>query len=381
MVNQLTIQLNTMQQQQAQERAATQQQIQMLQQRLSSFTPTSEGSPAGSPTDPPVNQSTNLPAENRVAKKKPTLPDPPRFNGIRKRFRTWELEMRNKLDIDGPAIGSPSDQFAYVFSRLEEGPQAMAAAYFKNGGHDGTRNPSRFLDYLETCYGDPNLEKGALGRLGDMTQGDKESFATFLPRFERELADSGGATWADAVKINYLSRALNKEMSDRLVAQLNLPRDYPGYVNSLQTLGANIDNMRRHKKFRALPHTPPSDHIATKSRSQPLVTEPAVDSMDWEPTRISQAIHKANEKLKGRRAKWVDQAEIDRRKSEGRCLRCGRTGCRVNKCPLLPAKRPEPSNGTKVARSKPVLKAEVEDENGESDLSPSDQSENESLKE
>ncbi|KAM7208834.1 hypothetical protein V8F06_014924 [Rhypophila decipiens] len=84
--------------------------------------------------------------------------------------------------------------------------------------------------------------------------------------------------------------------------------------------------------------------------------------MDWEPTRISQAIHKANEKLKGKRAKWVDQEEIDRRKSEGRCLRCGRTGCRVNKCPLLPARRPDLSNGTKIARSRPVLKAEVEDE-------------------
>ncbi|KAM7209594.1 hypothetical protein V8F06_014857, partial [Rhypophila decipiens] len=104
MMNELTVQLNTMQQQQAQERAATQQQIQQLQQKFSSSTPTSGGLPASTPTNPPADQSTGAPAESRATKKKPTLPDPPRFNGNRKRFRTWELEMRNKLDIDGPAI-------------------------------------------------------------------------------------------------------------------------------------------------------------------------------------------------------------------------------------------------------------------------------------
>ncbi|KAK3329168.1 hypothetical protein B0H66DRAFT_609858 [Apodospora peruviana] len=212
----------------------------------------------------------------------------------------------------------------------------MAAAYVKSGGPDGARNPSRFIDYLGTCYGNPNLKKKALGRLGGIIQGDEESFAAFLPKFERELVDSGGA---------------------------------------------NIDNMRRHKKSRTPPYIPPFDHTATKSRNQPPVAEPAVDNMDWEPTRISQAIHKANEKLKGKRAKWVDQAEIDRRKSEGRCLRCGRTGCRVNKRPLLPARRPELSNKTKVARFRPVLKAEVEDEEKGLGQSLSEQSEDESAKE
>lgn len=66
-------------------------------------------------------------------KKKPTLPDPPRFNGLRKKFRAWELEMRSKLRVDGTAIGSPADRFAYIYARLEETPQAMAAVFFFKG--------------------------------------------------------------------------------------------------------------------------------------------------------------------------------------------------------------------------------------------------------
>lgn len=101
-----------------------------------------------------------------------------------------------------------------------------------------------------------------------------------------------------------------------------------------------------------------------------------MDEMDREPTKISQAILKANEELKGKRAKWVDQDEIARRKEEGRCLRCGRTGCRVAKCPLLPPRRPRLLE-TGVKRFKPVTKAEIEEEDEGADQSSSDQSDGE----
>ncbi|KAK4443233.1 hypothetical protein QBC34DRAFT_257514, partial [Podospora aff. communis PSN243] len=58
-------------------------------------------------------------------------------------------------------------------------------------------DPEDFLTCLSTCYGDPNAEQKALGRLESMTQGNQESLATFIPRFEKELADGGGAVWSD----------------------------------------------------------------------------------------------------------------------------------------------------------------------------------------
>jgi len=47
-----------------------------------------------------------------------------------------------------------------------------------------------------------------------------------------------------------------------------------------------------------------------------------------------------------------------RRMKEKRCLRCGRDGCWISECPLLPAKRPRPP--ARVKKSRPRL-PEVED--------------------
>lgn len=340
-----------------------------------------------SPTNPPPSGSPSVPENSPAAinttndattRRKPSLPDPPRFTGLRRRFRAWELEMRSKLQVDGPAIGPPFYQFAYIYSRLDETPQALAATFFAQGGSRQAYDPADFLSYLATCYGDPNAEQKALGRLESMTQGEQESLAMFIPKFEKELADSGGAAWSDAVKINHLKRTINDALRTELAGQLNLPRDYSGFVNALQGLDANLEELRHHlrrKKTRAKIQLPLPNRREATPKTQPG-TNATMDEMDWEPTRISQAILKANEELKGKRAKWVDQDEIARRKEEGRCLRCGRTGCRVAKCPLLPPRRPRQLE-TSVKRFKPVTKAEIEEEDEGADQSSSDQSDGE----
>ena len=85
----------------------------------------------------------------------------------------------------------------------------MTTTFAESGGPGRAFNPDAFLTYLSACYGDPNLKQRALGRLTDLRQGDKESFAAFLPRFEKELTDSGGSTWPDDVQINHLRSSLN----------------------------------------------------------------------------------------------------------------------------------------------------------------------------
>ena len=39
-------------------------------------------------------------------KPKPSLPNPPKFDGNRQKFRVWELEMKEKLHNDSEAIGT-----------------------------------------------------------------------------------------------------------------------------------------------------------------------------------------------------------------------------------------------------------------------------------
>lgn len=112
----------------------------------------------------------------------------------------------------------------------------------ERGGRDATHNADEYLAYLNDCYGDPNAQARAVDRLRTMRQKTTDSFTTFLPRFEKELADSGGREWSDAVRINYLEGALNMRMQDRLVSCLTLLDNYPAYVRMLQTLGSKIDS-------------------------------------------------------------------------------------------------------------------------------------------
>ncbi|KJZ68663.1 hypothetical protein HIM_11948 [Hirsutella minnesotensis 3608] len=226
-------------------------------------------------------------SEQKPAKRKPTLPDPQRFDGTRKKFRAWQLEMQSKLRVDGVAIGSPADQFAYIYARLDQIPQSMAAAFFERGGPDGRFDPDLFMQYLVSCYADPNAEQRALTRLETMRQGPKESFAAFLPKFEKELAESGGATWADSVRINTLKRVINQELRTHLAGQLNLPREYPAFVNALQNLGANLEDLRfynQHTNNKSLDVKSPSKDRPQGQKLRSPTPSPG-EPMDWEPVK------------------------------------------------------------------------------------------------
>jgi hypothetical protein len=382
MMAQVIEQMTNIQAEQANEREANRLQIRALQENLASLHTTPTTTPgASTPLPQPELKVTPPSPPAQAKKKKPTLPDPARFDGNRKEFPAWILEMENKLETDGETIGGQKDQFSYIFSRLEKGAKSMTTSYAKCGGPGGTFNPDAFLKYLDACYGDPNLKQRALGRLADLRQGDKESFATFLPKFERELADSGGATWPADVQISYLRRSLNTGMKKLLLGQRGMPTDYLGYVRALQELGTNLDQERySSQKDR---HTPQANSPAP-AQGPPKAEQastPPQDTMDWEPTKISKAVQRQNKELAGKRAKWVDEKEQELRRKEDRCFRCGRPQCRIKKCPLRPARRPTPSARAQVKKSHPMLPAVEDLVDSDSDTSGQAESEGEELKE
>jgi hypothetical protein len=351
---------------QTQEREATQAHIKALQETIASLqaTPTTTPQSSTPPTFPAV--TITPPSPPSQTRKKMILPDPPRFDGVRKKYRNWRLEMEGKLRTDGSLLGTAADQFTYIYSRLGDSPQSTAAAFYESGGPGGARNPTSFLQYLTTTYEDPNVAQHALNNLDDMTQGKTESFAAFYPRFEKQLADAGGAIWHDVVQINYLRKALNDEMKDLLVPMLHLPGDYPGFVRELHNLGANVDSRRatRRRAGRKPPYPPRAntspDQGAAKRRNYEYTATPSQDVMDWEPTKISKAVQSQNKELAGKRAKWADEKEMALRRREKRCLRCGREGCWITECPLLPPKRPDSHSRARVKKSRPKL-PKVED--------------------
>ncbi|KAF6783740.1 pol-like protein [Colletotrichum sojae] len=175
------------------------------------------------PATPPV-----IP-DNTVPRRKP-LPDPPKFSGKRREYPAWAQQMRDKLTIDSYFLPTNEERWYYINSRLDTDPQQVVATFYAAGGDDGTKNPDYFLKYLDRTYREAKPEAQAIAQLKTLRQRDNERLATFLPRFERTLADAGGYAWPDAVKITMLEGALNRELTDLLIT-VDLPEDYGHWIS------------------------------------------------------------------------------------------------------------------------------------------------------
>jgi len=93
----------------------------------------------------------------------------------------------------------------------------MVTTFFEQGGPSRAYNLDKFIDYLDTIFLNPHLSGRAINRLRAIRQGEKESFSTFLLRFEKELANSRLRDTGDTVVISYLEGALNDKMNAALI--------------------------------------------------------------------------------------------------------------------------------------------------------------------
>jgi len=162
------------------------------------------GGPSSSQMMPPSLQQQQYGVTAPALRKR--LPDISKFDGSRKGYPMWKVEADNKLRIDGAVLGTPQDQAAYLFSRMEAKAQLMVVSFYQNQPGCDART---FVQYLDSVFIDPNAAARALNRLQAMKQG-RESFATFLPKFEKELGESQLTMVPDMVKIGYL-RALSTQ--------------------------------------------------------------------------------------------------------------------------------------------------------------------------
>ena len=340
--------------QQQQQMAAQQQQMQALQERqqaqvqglqnalaqtneavlaLQRPAPTqTEGTPESPPAPTPVPEST----DTGIRRTKPILPNPPKFDGSRNEYEGWRSLIKDKIEVDGEVIGSNRYQFIYVASRLEGKGLQSALTFISVNRDTPGASASKILKYLDDVFGDRHKTQRAVESLRTMKQSSKEAFSAFLPRFEKALADAGGMAWPDEVKRSHLDGALAFELR-RLAIVMPIAATYGDYVSEL---------LRVSDLYRAtMKHAPKGPSAGHRGDD---------DSMDWEPTRAAAAAPKGGQK---KRARWVSQEEIDKRRQAGSCLRCSSPDHYVADCELLPARRPtwsrtDPNHspGTRQAR-------------------------------
>ena len=238
----------------------------------------------------------------------------------------------NKLFVDGNAIGSHQDQMLYLFSRLTGTAASMAATKVQNLLVTGSGTGEHFLSYLDNIFGDPNKEARAQQRLFNLKQKDQESFSSFLPKFETNLAQAGGSEYTDHHKISLLKNNLNKELRTYLVGRV-IPPDWQGFVSTLLTISSDVDAFKyvSRRGYQAPPRNP--------------------DSMDWEATRANHTTTTKNGERP--RAKWVTREVLDYRKAKQLCLRCGNQGHMVKNCNYLPPTRPQNKVSVQIAQAQP----------------------------
>lgn len=284
------------------------------------------------------NESANDEERPLVHRPRPRLPDPTMFAGTMNEWPSWRIVMENKLSVDGRAIGSPQDQFVYIFSRLEKLALKNTATFVKLRRNDA--GPQELLDHLENIYGDPNAQARAARRLHQLRQKDDQPFSKFLPQLEREFADAGALEWHDEAKRQILLGSLNRTMTDSLMNR-GIPPTFMGLISRLHEISTDREALAIHRS----------------QRSKPSRAQDNDDDMDWTPSISANASGLRTRRLRNddesstrrQRARWADRNEMDRRRQEKRCLRCGRESCWSTECPYLPAIPLSRQSDTRVA--------------------------------
>ena len=228
---------------------------------------------------------------------KPKLPELTKWSGKRADYRAWVIEARAKLETDGPCIGTETNKIEHLYARMEIDGKNLVYTWIEQNKAKPDTTAETFLRYMDTTFTDPNAANRALSRLSSMAQ-RKDSFATFLPKFERTLAES--LVLEDRSKISYLHTALSQELKLALVAK-DLPEDYSTYVAAVARVASALEQCS---------YTAYRPRLVQSHAPAPANPE----SMDWTPSPLSASSLKP----------LTDKERDYLRKNRG-CFRCRKT--------------------------------------------------------
>lgn len=270
-------------------------------------------------------QNSNLNMPSAAAK----VIDLVEFSGAdRSLWPSWQIQARGKAESCGP---DPNVQFFAVFNKLKDNAAKNVTPWVTRNISTNTATYEGLLKELGRLYDDPAQEAKALNNLKSMKQQERESFATFFPKFEKELANAGSSSIGDQIKIMFLRSALSTRFRNCLPKTKHY-ETYEELVIDLQNAAATMANedallIRRdfgQNQLRA---------------SQPTAQINDTIPMDWTPTRNNQSKIN-NDSNKRPRAQWVSKETLKARQDSNCCLRCGnRTHYQPN-CPYRPPINP-----------------------------------------
>jgi hypothetical protein len=261
-------------------------------------------------------------------------------------YPQFESALQAKFAIETVSFASEAAMVWWALGKLKDKAARVMNPWTEAYKADPTGfTVQNMFAQMKVQFGDTERRKKALQQLQHLRQSNRP-FEELLADFNRLLLEAGGHGWDDALKIGMLRAALNLGMKDRMVAVVEA-EDYNTYCQQVKGIADKLESLQKIKRFSRYPHGP-RPTVRAEQQASPSASQPANDTMEWEPTHT-----RLQDKGKRRRAKWVSQEEMDRRRKERRCLRCGATGHEVRTCVYLPAKRPD--TPPKVSAVAPML--------------------------
>lgn len=295
--------------------------------------------------------SSNL--TNFIRRPKPSLPNPDKFDGKDLAlYPQFEGILRAKLEIDGQSIGGEKEQVWYGFGRLSGDAAGRIYPWISYAQEVGKFTVEGLLDQMKVAFRDPRQRQKALGQLNRTKQGS-QVLNDFLNDFNRLILEAEGWGWDEVIKKGYLKAAISTKLVTGMVGTKE-EESYDDYCSQLRMISDQqaevAELMARRNRWNVR---------STTNAARP---QAQADTMDWELTTSIAA-------ARTREPRWATPDEIERRKQEGLCLRCGQTGHMVRDCRTkLPAQKKEvraaatKSSKTKGIRAKKTQPVAIEEE-------------------
>lgn len=113
------------------------------------------------------------------------LPDPEIFkDGSHQEYRSWERQMRDKLDINADRIGGERQKLAYASSRIGGNAASFMEPWLDRNNRNRVTDVDDFFEKMRKRFGDPFSRETARAAFRKLYQGKKE-FQEFLGEFYR----------------------------------------------------------------------------------------------------------------------------------------------------------------------------------------------------
>lgn len=278
---------------------------------------------------------------------KPKLPETKSYNHSKPSlFPSFRHALTAKFAIDGDCIGGDYERVWYGITRLEDAAAARMHPWVDQNQHTANFTVSEFMKTMETMFGDTNRQKRALDRLNELRQKSR-SFGDMLAEFDQLVMEAGGHQWTNDVKKSFLKRAMNRELKDKLIT-LDGKDDFDEYREQVKRVANEMDDLKSQYGNWRRPTFPPNPS-----------SRPAVDpnAMDWQPTPVANANAATNK----RRAKWVEKSEMERRRQNRLCFRCGSSEHSIKGCMFAPARQPSaPTKPALINEPRPISEPMLE---------------------